>query len=172
MTDKLTFKLHGARELKKFMTQHLPESMHRRNVGAGMRSAAMPMKAAAEANAPKRSTGLQASIQLRTVRKRDDNFVAMTMGPMTNYPQVHALLYGEYGNRTPGRLPEPWYGKLHEVGYTTRDGRKIPGKYWMQRAFDAHELGYRNNVVREIRKKVLAAAKRHNAKSKATTKGK
>ena len=179
MTDKTTIKVEGLRELTQFLEKELPESLRRTSTLAGMKQAMKPMIAAAVNRAPFRSGALRASIKAKTVRKRDENFAAIVWGPMTNVPESQArwtlkYLYerGEWAASSKRKAPAgPYYGKFHEFGYYNKLlNRHIPGKFFLRKAFDAYLPYYLSTLKKHIEKKAIAAAKRHNAKSRANGK--
>ena len=174
MTDKFTYKIEGAKELSRFLQKELPKNLQRTSALAGMRKSVKPMVQAAKDNAPFRSGALAASIKQKTVRKRDDNFAALVIAPMTNVPLAQALWMDRYadGNWSIGvKVRDPYYGKFQEFGYWNElFQRQMPGKYFMTGAFDTWQPFYRSSFVQHTKKKAIAAAKRHNAKSRANNK--
>ena len=175
MTDTANIKVEGLRELTRFLERELPESLRRNAMLAGMRQSMKPMVAAAVNRAPARSLALRTAIKAKTVRKRDDNFAAIVWGPMTNVPESQArwtleyLYKGGKGSFGKKKIPAgPYYGKFHEFGYYNKLlGRHIPGKFFLRKAFDAYLPYYLATLKKHVEKKAIAAAKRHNAKSRA-----
>ena len=183
MTDKVNFKIEGLGELKRFLRKELPESIQRNAALAGMRVGAKEMARAAQDRVPMNSAALAGAIKSKTVRKRDPNFAALVVAPLTNqrgpiswWLNTYVEGNGRYGKGwsvkpKQGAAGQFFYGRFLEFGYYNKLlGRQMPGHFFMRNAFDTKEQGYRNDFADNIRKKAIAAAKRHNAKSKANNK--
>ena len=178
MTDKFEIKVDGMRELQKFLQKELPKKLQRTSTLAGMKKSVAPMVLDAAYRAPMRSGALRESMKSKAVRKRDENFAAMTWGPVTNVPTSQAAWAATYlegdGDWVMGKskIPAgPYYGMFHEYGYYNKLlDKHIPGKYFMLKAFDANIYQYTASLKEGIKKKAIAAAKRHNAKSAANNK--
>lgn len=171
-------KVEGLPELVQFLEKTLPENLQRTSLVAGMKASMKPMVEYATALAPEKSGALKASIKARTLPKRDVNFAAITWGPMTNVPASQAKWILKYlyegGESSFGekKIPAgPYYGKFHEFGYYNKLlGKHIPGKHFLRRSFDLWLPSYLAHLKGHVRKKAIAAAKRHNARSKAKNK--
>ena len=174
MTDVTRIKVEGLKELTQFLEKELPKNLQRTSLIAGMRESMKPMIAAAANRAPARSLALRTAIKSKAVRKRDEDFAAMVWGPMTNVSESQArwvteYLYGRGWSMSEKGVPAgPYYGKFHEFGYYNALLKKhIPGKHFLQGAFDAYLPYYLATLKKHVEKKAIAAAKRHNARSRA-----
>lgn len=180
---EVTMTMKGGRELEEFMHRTLPVQVARRSMLAGMRVAGRPMVNYAKAIVARRSHALKLSIGMVTIAqralgKRTDiggSFAALSLGP-TSYGRrgqlawsVYKAHYGQEVNLRKGaKIGRIRHGHLVEFGFKHTSGKFVPPRPFMEPAATAMGTTFVNKFVRETRKKVDVAIKRHNARSPVT----
>jgi HK97 gp10 family phage protein len=142
MAETVSINLFGHKELIRALEQ-LPVAVENRVLKFALREAAKPMLKAARANAPVGRSGLlKKSIKIRTM-KRKKGRVGFTVGASRDNLPTGKAFYGYFqekgwvtGKRTADDRRTQKAGKERQP----REGqRRIPGKFFTRRAFDAHK---------------------------------
>lgn len=147
MAEVIAINLTGAKELIAALTQ-LPERVEKKVAGFALREAAKPILKAARQNAPvgeyPESSGrtggtLRKSIKIRAWKKKRPGVVGFSVGgSVIEFPKGKAF-YGYFQER--GWIPfKRAKGEPHIRDRKVKPGQyKIPGKYFVRRAYDAHK---------------------------------
>lgn len=183
---EVNLKMFGARELEELMVKSLPAMVARRTLLAGMRKAAEPTLNYAKAKVPspsnKGSSGaLRQSLGMITVgqNKSENQFGSkpvahIRMGPLSGAGARSMSAYAMYVSHYRGGkislkkgapIGQIRHGHLVEWGFKMRDGRQYPARPFMGPAAQIGIPIFVSTLVRQTKKKVEAAIKRHNAKS-------
>lgn len=193
MTRVTKFRVEGARELEQFMLRELPAKLARKATLQGMRRAAKPMVGIVRAKAPYKSGALKQAIGLKTVPMRggstdsqlsgitggaDSTFAALEIGALSGSSgaALHAwarykAFYGpnfgvlKRGKISPSQIGRIRHAHLMEFGFNHHSGKRVPAQPFLEPGFNSGFLTYKNMLVREVRKQVEAAIRKHNSKS-------
>jgi HK97 gp10 family phage protein len=141
MAETVSIDLFGDRELISAFEQ-LPEAIENRVLKYALREAAKPILQSARANAPRATGALKKSIKIRTM-KRKKGRVGFTVGSSARDIPEGKEFYGyfqEKGWVTGKRTSADRQAQKKGIERTPKMGqRRIPGKFYVRRAFDAHK---------------------------------
>lgn len=188
MAKEFEMTMKGGKELEQLMLKQLPATVARRALLSGMRVSAKPMVAYAKSIVAYRSHALQLSIGMRTLRASEtkkrltdpvhavglkNSAAAIQLGPMSGTGKdallAWAVYKSHYGTSVSLKRGSPIgrirHGHLVEFGFKHTSGKQIPGRPFMEPAANAMAPTFISSFVGETRKKVLAAIRKHNARS-------
>lgn len=141
MAQTVSIDLSGFKELVSAL-ERLPVAIENKVLKFALKEAAKPILKSARANAPKDTGALKKAIKIRTM-KRKKGRVGFTVGPFARDIPGGKAFYGYFqekgwvtGKRTADDRRSQKAGKERQP---KQGQRRIPGKFYLRRAFDANK---------------------------------
>ena len=134
---------------------NMPERTAKRVIGASMRGAARVVRDLARPKIPVRTGALKKAVRVQTYRPKKRRG-----GGRLLVPYVQTIMAPRKGKK------QPYYGIFIEKGFTTRGGRKIPGKHVIRNTFRGSLPVQRSAMIKETIKQVQRQLARLSAQNR------
>lgn len=148
---KIDAKLFGNKETQ-WMFHNLPDKVQRRVIRKAVNAAATPVTKQLRRNLPKDTGALKRAVAKKTITNHDKTLITGLVG--VNRKK-------EYAGKKGGR-----YFHLVENGHITADGKFVPGKWALKRAFESTKSQREKQFGTKMGKEIEKEAKKMGAKGK------
>lgn len=151
MVAKIDAKLFG-NDKTQWMFHNLPDKVQRRVIRKAVNAAATPVVKQLRRNLPKDTGALKRAVSKKVITTKDKTLITGLVG--WDRKKEYA---GKKGSR---------YAHLVENGYISRDGKFVPGKYPLRKAFESTKTMREAQFGRKLGMEIEKEANKMGAKGK------